>query len=166
QNGRRDRGERFTQTDSFGNYSFTNLTPGSYRVAEEGKPGWQQTAPPGGFHDVTITSGRIVTGRDFGNTAVASTEDHPPVFLSTPPAAAVVGQTWRYNATASDPDHDPLRFDLSVSPGGMAINPLGGEVAWTPVAEQVGVHDVILRVGDGRGGVALQPFRVTVTPAN
>lgn len=40
-----DTGERFTYTDADGRYSFTQLAPGSYRVVEEVRAGWIQTAP-------------------------------------------------------------------------------------------------------------------------
>jgi hypothetical protein len=54
-----------TVTDASGNYSFTNLPPGTYRVREVGQPGWvQATVNPG---DVTLVSGASVTGVDFGN---------------------------------------------------------------------------------------------------
>ena len=45
QNGQLDAGEISTITDANGNYSFTNLNPGTYTVAEVLKPGWKQTFP-------------------------------------------------------------------------------------------------------------------------
>ncbi|MBD2281359.1 CARDB domain-containing protein, partial [Aphanizomenon flos-aquae] len=44
-NGQLDNGETFTTTDASGNYSFTNLRPGIYTVAEVQQPGWKQTFP-------------------------------------------------------------------------------------------------------------------------
>ena len=35
-------------------------------------------------------------------------------------------------------------------------------LALVPASSEVGTHDVIVRVQDGYGGVALQPFHVTV----
>jgi hypothetical protein len=40
-----DVGERIAVTDSFGNYAFSGLTPGSYNVAEVLKPAWTPIAP-------------------------------------------------------------------------------------------------------------------------
>ena len=48
----------------------------------------------------------------------------------------------------------------------MAIDPVRGVLVWTATADQLGVHDVILRVKDNVGGVALQPFQVTVVASN
>ena len=54
-------------TDSFGNYSFTNLSVGSYSIWEESLYGWVQTYP-GNYWSVEIdTPGTAITGKDFGN---------------------------------------------------------------------------------------------------
>jgi len=62
-------GERFTTTDGGGYYAFTGLIPAStYLVAEQHEPGWVQSYPsPDGTHSVSVASGQIVTGCDFGN---------------------------------------------------------------------------------------------------
>jgi VCBS repeat-containing protein len=66
-NGQRDETERFTTTGTDGAYSLSGLTPGTYIVAEERQAGWVQTAPAGGTYEVTISSGLVAPGRDFGN---------------------------------------------------------------------------------------------------
>jgi len=52
-------------TDANGNYSFTNLSAGTYRVREVLKSGWTQTSlnPP----DFTVQSGLNVAGVNFGD---------------------------------------------------------------------------------------------------
>jgi len=45
ENGQLDSGETSTTTDVNGNYTFTNLTPGVYNVAEVLRPGWRATSP-------------------------------------------------------------------------------------------------------------------------
>ena len=45
-------------TDANGNYSFTDVGPGTYTVQEELQPGWIQTFPaPPGTYTVAATSG-------------------------------------------------------------------------------------------------------------
>lgn len=52
-------------TDGSGNYAFTNLGPGTYRLREVPQGGWTQTtADPA---DVVAASGTNVLGLDFGN---------------------------------------------------------------------------------------------------
>lgn len=64
-------GEVVATTDSSGNYKITGLLPGTYRVREVRKEGWNRTQPAGiyplGFYDVTLSVGQAVTGRHFGN---------------------------------------------------------------------------------------------------
>jgi hypothetical protein len=55
-NNQLDTGETSTQTDTSGNYSFTNLRPGTYNVAQVVQTGWQQTYP---ILNVTTTASDI-----------------------------------------------------------------------------------------------------------
>ena len=72
-----------TTTDADGNYSFTNLNPGSYLVCEQSESGWIQSYPDNsvcsgvtgaedGGWSITLTSGEADTGNDFGNYQAAS----------------------------------------------------------------------------------------------
>src|SRR5712692_6921190 len=45
----------------------------------------------------------------------------------------------------------------------MAIDPVKGIVVWVPTFDQVGTANVLLRVQDGKGGVDLQSFQITVS---
>jgi len=56
-----------TTTDANGNYSFKNLSAGTYVISEKLKDGWVRTVPSIGTYTVTITSGANITGQDFYN---------------------------------------------------------------------------------------------------
>ena len=67
-----------TLTDANGNYSFRALWPGTYIISEVLKPNWQQTCPvpiPPGTYTVPLSQGQTVTGKDFGNIALANVQD-------------------------------------------------------------------------------------------
>ncbi|MBI3466005.1 MAG: hypothetical protein HY000_23570, partial [Planctomycetes bacterium] len=64
ENGTLDTGEASRTTDTSGNYSFTNLGPGLYRVRQVLQNGWTQTL---GNYDITTSSGVNVPTQDFGN---------------------------------------------------------------------------------------------------
>lgn len=89
-----------------------------------------------------------------------------PVIRSAPPAFAVVGSAYRYDVSADDPDDDALAFDLPLAAEDMVIDPTTGVLAWMPRAEHVGLHNVLVRVRDAAGNVALQSFAVEVRERN
>jgi hypothetical protein len=63
-----DNGEKSTTSDSSGNWSFTGLAAGSYRVRLKNAAGKQHTLPAqtANFYDVTVTAGGTATGKLFG----------------------------------------------------------------------------------------------------
>ncbi|MBI4547216.1 MAG: M36 family metallopeptidase [Ignavibacteriae bacterium] len=54
----------YTVTDSVGNYSFTNVIPGTYSLSEGLKSGWYQTV---GVGTITLDPGEVLLNHDFGN---------------------------------------------------------------------------------------------------
>jgi len=56
-----------TTTGSEGGFAYSGLRPGTYTVAEQQRAGWRQTAPASGTTTVTVTSGQVLSGVEFGN---------------------------------------------------------------------------------------------------
>lgn len=115
---------------------------------------------------VTDTSGAASAPATVTISAVVL--NSPPVITSGPVTIGEVGQPYRYDAEAGDPDAgDILTFSLSTAPTGMAIDPATGVIDWTPAANQGGQQVVIVRVQDQGGLPATQGFAVQVSsPAN
>lgn len=61
-----------TTTDANGNYSFTNLNPGTYQVRETEQAGWVQTTR--NPSDITIDSGTISKNDNFGSRLKTTTK--------------------------------------------------------------------------------------------
>lgn len=86
-----------------------------------------------------------------------------PRITSLPPGGMGADGVYRYAVEASDPDRDrSLRFALAAAPPGAQIDPVLGEITWTPTFQQAGVHPIEVVVEDGHGGEAKQRFEVTV----
>jgi large repetitive protein len=78
-NGQFDSGERSTLTDAQGQYVFSDLPPGTYRVAEVLPPGWQQTSPGGPSSRVVELGAPVPLTFDFEDLAHTGTSvDVPP----------------------------------------------------------------------------------------
>ena len=60
-------GDRFTQTNSTGDYWFMDVPAGHFRVWESPPPGWVHTHPIVGSYTGDLASGQVITGLDFGN---------------------------------------------------------------------------------------------------
>ena len=113
---------------------------------------------------------------------VNNQRNHPPQITSTPPAfdAAALEQEdgYAYRIEAFDPDRDDIRIELVKTPEGMRLGnqwrrhvpgktPILRNMAiitWKPTFEQVGKHDVEIRVTDERGASATQMFSLTIDP--
>jgi hypothetical protein len=63
-----DNGEKTATTHSSGNYKFTGLAAGSYRVRELLYADYRRVTPDAGFYDVSLSAGGSITGILFGNT--------------------------------------------------------------------------------------------------
>ena len=58
-------------TDANGEYSFS-VKPGTYVVSEVGQAGWTQSYPADDVWNITLESGEVDSGNDFGNWAPAT----------------------------------------------------------------------------------------------
>jgi len=61
-----DSDERSTVTDTSGNWSFKDLSAGTYRVRVVQQTGWSRTTPTSGYFSLTLGNGASSTGRVFG----------------------------------------------------------------------------------------------------
>lgn len=86
----------------------------------------------------------------------------PPQITSTPPAD-FKSLTYIYQATAVDPDGDPITFSLASAPHGMTIDPETGRIEWKISRDQAGAHPIEVVAEDGQGGKAIQKYTHSVT---
>ena len=67
-NGVLDAGEPVFTTGASGAFTFTGLAAGSYRIRDVLPTGWRRTSPTAGYFDVTVSSGQVITGKNFAET--------------------------------------------------------------------------------------------------
>jgi protocatechuate 3,4-dioxygenase beta subunit len=66
-NSAKDTGELATTTDGSGNYTFSSLAAGNYKIRQILQSGWSQTSPAGGFGwTIALATNQILTAKNFG----------------------------------------------------------------------------------------------------
>ena len=88
-------------------------------------------------------------------------DNRAPRFAAEPPAMSSDQLELRVKTSASDPDGDPVRYELEQAPSGMTIDDQGN-IRWLlpPKEGRPGEVRVVVRASDPRGGVATQEFTV------
>src|SRR5262249_3734637 len=118
--------------------TFTLTTaPAGMTIDADGLVTWQPTGAELGANPVVLSvdDGRGgVVSQSFSVDVVSQLTDQPPAIVSTPTLAATVGRLYAYDATATDPENDPLMWSLDTAPAGLSINPQLGTIRWTPTA--------------------------------
>jgi len=131
-------------------------SPGFDLIGVEVLPG--SVASPD-FYNIKLKAGETVSNINFGNIKIDQPiPNQAPVFTSTAPKTAQIGQLLTYQATATDANNDRLTYSLLNQPEGMAVDAETGILIWQPKQNQIGNNRVVLRVSDGKGGIANQEF--------
>ncbi len=149
-----------------------DVGPPAMQMDDHGRITWSPTKSDVGAHYVQVSvaddhGGSVGQGFDLHVVLVKTKEtNQSPQIISTPPLVIRVGDSYRYDAEAVDEDRDTLLWTLLTGPDGMSLDAQLGTLRWTPRADQVGSHDVSLRVTDGRQGLAAQSFEIRVLAAD
>jgi hypothetical protein len=129
------------------------------------------------FERSTIYSFQITSGKDLAyNTLVSGTVPNPwsfttvlnipPIILSDPLENGIEEIEYAYDVEAYDANDDELTYTLTYHPSGMNINATTGKITWTPTNDQVGQSLVEIIVSDGKGGIDIQSYNITVMNVN
>jgi hypothetical protein len=86
-----------------------------------------------------------------------------PMIATAPDVEALVGKTYRYSLEASDENSDLLSYRIVESPRGMTMDASTAVITWSPKSTDIGNHNIVIEVSDGRGGLARQRFTLTVS---
>lgn len=88
----------------------------------------------------------------------------PPTISGNPQTAVMMGNSYSFTPTASDPDEDQLTFSVENLPVWALFDASTGEVSGQPLLADVGVfQDLRITVSDGIDSASLAAFSVTVT---
>ena len=127
---------------------------------------WTPAADQLGTHTITVTVSDDREGQDnmtFPFEVVAAAPNMPPTITSTPRTRIHLGGRYLYTVAVSDANNDPITLSLTTAPAGMTLNPATRLVEWEPTPDQLGDNTAVVRADDGRGGVTVQSYVVSVT---
>ncbi|PAR93775.1 putative Ig domain-containing protein [Vibrio cholerae] len=102
---------------------------------------------------VEVSDGTVSVVQRFDISVTASTVNSPPEITSFPTLTAYLGQSYRYQMQATDPDGDALAYILIRYPEGMFVSQ-SGLIEWAvPANIQPGIYPVSVAVNDGSESV-------------
>ena len=96
---------------------------------------------------------------------IVVTANAPPVFTSNPVTSVAEDTLYSYTVTATDSDGDTVSIVANTFPSSWATYS-GGVLSGTPANKDVGTHPVKFTATDGKGGLAVQEFTITVQNVN
>jgi len=134
------------------------------------------TAPAGsagsyGGIVVTVSDGKASASLPALTIVVAGTgptpppppTNTPPTISGTPVATVTPGQAYVFQAVASDPDNQTLRFGIANKPAWATFDIVTGRLSGTPAATDAGTYaNVVISVSDGTASATLPAFSIVV----
>ncbi|MFC1561432.1 choice-of-anchor D domain-containing protein [candidate division KSB1 bacterium] len=108
------------------------------------------------------TTGRV-TNHSF---TITVTPDRAPEISGLSAATAVQNTPYTGFVVAEDWENDLLAYTLIEAPEGMSIDPLTGQLSWTPGSGDTGVNLITVRVEDGKGNTGEAELTLSVTDVN
>jgi hypothetical protein len=112
---------------------------------------------------MTASDGYLSASQTVNLTVLAVND--PPLFTVVPESTVNEHATYSQLLTATDPEQAALTFNLTISPGGMAVS-ASGRISWTPASTQLGLAAVTVLVSDPAGARDTLRFTVTVRNIN
>lgn len=89
--------------------------------------------------------------------------NNAPTIGGTPQAEVIVGETYSFTPSASDPDGDALTFSIANPPAWASFDEDTGALTGTPAETHIGTTvDVTISVSDGTDSASLAPFDLEV----
>ncbi len=119
-----------------------------------------------GIHNITLRVNDGTVDIDENFTITVTNVNDCPVVTSTAVTSVNEDSTYNYNFTAEDVDvGDNLTLSAPTIPAWLNFNPETGKLSGTPTNDEVGTHNIVLRVNDGKVDVD-QEFSITVVNTN
>jgi len=95
-----------------------------------------------------------------------SPKNNPPVVSGAALTAATVGSSYVFQPTASDPDGDPIEYQVANKPAWATFDARSGRLSGTPADGDVGTYsNILISATDGKLSASLSAFSIAVSAA-
>jgi choice-of-anchor C domain-containing protein len=94
------------------------------------------------------------------------TTNSAPVWVSNELPITKANSEYLFGLSVDDPDNDPITFSLVSAPDGLLAHPTLGVLAWYPLRNQVGTHQVVVVAKDDHDNATVKAFEITVVEPN
>jgi hypothetical protein len=144
----------------------------------QGMPSWANFATSTGELSGTPTAANVGTFAGIIISASDGTEsvslpafsiqvkapaDQAPLISGTPPASVIVGSSFMFKPTASDPQGNALTFSVANLPPWASFSSTTGQLSGTPTKAYIGTFsNIVIKVSDGTASTALPAFSIKV----
>lgn len=119
-----------------------------------------------GVHELTATlSFGDVEGGVSDSLAITIDSVAPAAIPTSPDEIVGFGESFSYDPQSADEGAAGVTYSLEGAPEGMTINPVTGEIAWTPSEFQTGPREFTILLSDEAGNFASQEVDLTVLAA-
>jgi Putative Ig domain len=146
-------------------YALTTAPTGMVIDTTTGLITWDN--PTLGTTNIQITATDISGAVAAQGYTLTGKQNQPPVINSTPKTQVTIGNTYRYDVIAKDPDNDALTYslDTAATTAGVTIDKLG-RMTWKPTTSNIGIQPVTVTVTDAIGAVVTQTYNLEVLADN
>ncbi|TLY54164.1 MAG: hypothetical protein E6K50_04725 [Gammaproteobacteria bacterium] len=117
---------------------------------------------------ISVNDGTLTAALPAFSIQVQPPPDHAPVIGGTPSTNVVVGASYSFTPTASDPDGDTLTFSVANRPSWASFSNTTGQLSGTATTGNVGIFSgIVISVSDGTLTASLPAFAIAVSaPVN
>ncbi len=106
-----------------------------------------------------VSDGTSTTIQNFS--IVVALDNNVPVFTSTAPTSGTTDVLYTYTVTATDLDGENLTYSAPTLPAWLTFNATSHVLSGIPATANIGTHNVVLSVTDGKDAVT-QSFTINV----
>ena len=118
---------------------------------------------------IVLAIAPLLSGSPITFNATAVINNLPSITADWNQATIEETQAISFNVTGSDPDSDPLEFDVANMPSGASLDSIDAftrKFDWTPDYTHAGVHSIVFSVLDGNGGIDRDTVTINVINKN